>query len=236
MNIEFFCEDPNVSNYWPPVSASQCVPSQILNLRDPKEKYKVDEKPTLNIKGCMPAMDFMNSGYIIHSSYAVELISFVQNFKENIKIKTAKTIKDAEDDSNIFARKSLSIFYEDACPVINESKKNRVYFKFKTSWGIKTPPGYSCLVLQPFYLNETRFTVMPAIIDTDSYHSPISVTGYLNTKELVKIEPGTPLLQIIPFKRDEWNMTVSSEFPPDKSKFYIWNAYKRIYHKIKSFL
>lgn len=236
MNIEFFCDDKNVSEYWPPQLAKDCVPAEILSLPDAREKYKVDEQPILNIKGCAPAMDFMTAGYILQNSYAIELVSFMHQFRENIKIKTAKTIKDTSDDSNIFARKSLAVFHEDACPITGNSKKQQTYFKFKTSWGIKTPPGYSCLVVQPYYLDENRFSLLPAIIDTDSYHLPITVAGTLNVKELVRIEPGTPVLQIIPFKRDDWTMTINNTFPPDKSKFYVWNTYKRLFHKIKNFL
>ena len=236
MNIEFFCDDKNVSEYWAPKRAVDCVPSEIAVLPDAKEKYKVNEPPILNVKGCAPAMDCMTSGYILYNAYAVELLPFIHQFKDNIKIKTAKTIDDSSEDSNIFARKSLAVFHENACPVISDSKKSRTYFKFKTVWGIKTPPGYSCLILQPQYLGEGRFTVLPAIVDTDSYHLPITVAGYLNSKELVRLEPGTPLLQIIPFKRDDWTMSISNTFPPNRAKFYIWNTYKRLFHKIKSFL
>jgi hypothetical protein len=236
MNIEFFCDDENVSKYWPPKPAKDCVPEEIQMLPAAKEKYKVDESPILNIKGCAPAMDSLTAGYILHNSYSIELVSFMHQFKENIKIKTAKTIPDTSSDSNIFARKSLAVFYDDACPISTDLKKQRTYFKFKTSWGVKTPPGYSCLVMQPHYLGEHRFSLLPAIIDTDTYHLPITIAGSLNVKELVRIEPGTPILQIIPFKRDDWSMSVNDTFPADKSKFYVWNTYKRIFHKVKSFL
>jgi hypothetical protein len=236
MNIEFFCNDEHVSEYWPPVPARDCVPQEILDLHTGKEKYKSDERPILNIKSCAPAMDFISAGYILYNSYAIELTPFIHQFKENIKIKTARTVTDPADDTNMFARKSLAVFHEDACPVINSERKQRVYFKFKTSWGIKTPPGYSCLVIQPQYLGESRFELLSAIVDTDTYHLPIPVAGYLNVKDLIRIEPGTPMLQIIPFKRDDWTMSLTNEYPSDKSKFYIWNAYKRLFHKVKSFL
>ncbi len=90
--------------------------------------------------------------------------------------------------------------------------------------------------MQPTYLNETRFDLLPAIVDTDTYHLPIPVAGYLNVRELVRIEPGTPVLQIIPFKRDDWSMSINNTFPSDKSKFYIWNTYRRLFHKGKNFL
>ena len=236
MNIEFLCDDKNICEHWPPLPAKDLIPAEILQLPDGKEKYKSDEKPTLNVKSCPPAMDFMTAGYIIQNSYCIELQSLIYQFKENIKIKTARTVEDNPDDQNMFARKSMAIFYDDACPVTGTAKKQRVYFKFKTSWGIKTPLGYSCLIMKPHYISDNRYELLPAIVDTDTYHLPIPVTGYLNVKDLVRIEPGTPILQIIPFKRDNWTMSVTNSFPPDKSKFYIWNTYKRLFHQVKNFL
>jgi hypothetical protein len=103
-------------------------------------------------------------------------------------------------------------------------------------WGIKTPPGYSCLVIQPFYLPDGNVQILPGIIDTDTYHLPIPVTGYLKDNTSLRLSPGMPVLQIIPFKRDEWGMAVSNELVSDKSKFFIWNTYKRLYHSIKKYI
>lgn len=236
MNIEFFCTDTNVASYWPPKPAKDCVPEEISNLPDGKEKYKINEEPLGNIKICLPAMDYINSGYIVHNSYELELEVGLKNFRDDLRIRTARTIKEQDHESSIYARKALAVYYENACPVVNEGKKQRAYFKIKTAWGIKTPPGYSCLVMQPFYLNESRFTILPGIIDTDTYHLPIPLVGYLNARETIRITPGTPLLQVIPFKRDDWDMKISTETLPDKSKFYVWNAYKRLFHKIKNFI
>lgn len=236
MNIEFFCSDENIRKYWPPKVAGEFIPEDFLNLPNIKDSYRMQEDPISNIKGCIPLQDFLSSGYIITNAYELDLGVTFKNFREDLTIKTAKTISTGEQETKIYARKEMAVYYESACPVINESKKQRAYFKAKTAWGIKTPPGYSCLIIQPSYINEKRFSLMPAIVDTDTYHLPIPIAGYLNVKESIRITPGTPLVQIIPFKRDEWQMEVKSEAPADKSKFYIWNAYKRLFHKVKKFV
>ncbi len=236
MNIEFFCSDTNVAEYWAPKPAKDCVPVEFLDLPDSKEKYQINEEPVSNIKTCLPAMDYMTSGYILFNAYELELEHFNKQFRDDLKIKTARTVKAEDHESNIYARKALAVYYENACPVLNEQKKQRCYFKVKTSWSIKTPLGYSCLVIQPFYHPDKRFTIMPAIIDTDTYHLPIPIVGYMHEKTTMRVSPGTPLLQIIPFKRDDWTMSVSTESLPDKSKFYVWNSYKRLFHVIKKYL
>lgn len=235
MNIEFFCQDNNIIDYWPPKPAIECIPENIANLQEPKEKYNNTEKPILNIKACMPAMDYMSAGYILFNSYEIEFESSFHQFKEQLTLKTSQTIIQDSDNSNINGRKSLAVFEESECPISKEGK-GKNYFKFKSSWGVRTPAGYSCLIIQPFYLKSKLFQIIPSIVDTDKYHLPIPVSGYLTTKDKIRIEPGTPLLQIIPFKRDEWNMKINNEFPSDKSKFFIWNAYYRLFHAIKKYV
>jgi hypothetical protein len=234
MNIEFFCKDENVLKYWPPKPASSCVTEEILNLENPKERYKSEERPVVNVKSCIPAMDYMTSGYIIHNAYEVELSTVFNNFKEAITIKTAETIK--QDSIDTFARKSMAVFEKDTCPMNKHDVKIKQYFKFRSMWSIKTPPGYSCLVMQPFYLPDNEIQILPGIIDTDSYHLPISVTGYVISKDKIRIPPSTPLLQVIPFKRDDWEMSVSNDVPSDNSKFFIWNTYKRLSHAVKKYI
>jgi hypothetical protein len=234
MNIEFFCTDENVLEYWHPKPASSCVPEEISNLENPKERYKNKEKPIVNMKACIPAMDYLTSGYIIHNAYEVELATIFNNFKETVTIKTAETIE--QDSADAFARKSMALFEKETCPISRQNIKIKQYFKFRSMWSIKTPPGYSCLVMQPFYLPDNEIQILPGIVDTDSYHLPISVVGYVTSKDKIRIPPGTALLQIIPFKRDDWEMSVSKDVPSDKSKFFIWNTYRRLSHAVKKYI
>ena len=80
--------------------------------------------------------------------------------------------------------------------------------KFVNPWRIYTPPGYSVMFLAPTYQFERRFTVLPGIVETDNYHSIHFPTVWHTTKDAI-IERGTPFIQVIPFKRDKWNLNVS---------------------------
>lgn len=80
--------------------------------------------------------------------------------------------------------------------------------KFINPWRIYTPPGYSVMFMTPTYQFEKRFTVLPGIVETDSYHHVNFPSIWHTTKDAV-IERGTPFIQVIPFKRDEWNLDVS---------------------------
>jgi len=80
--------------------------------------------------------------------------------------------------------------------------------KFVNPWRIYTPKGYSVLFMTPTYQFEKRFTVLPGIVETDSYHHVNFPSIWHTTKDAV-IERGTPFIQVIPYKRDSWNLEVS---------------------------
>ncbi len=79
--------------------------------------------------------------------------------------------------------------------------------KFINPWRIYTPPGYSVMFMTPTYQFEKRFTVLPGIVETDTYHHINFPTIWHTTKDAI-IERGTPFIQVIPFKRDEWDLSV----------------------------
>jgi hypothetical protein len=98
-------------------------------------------------------------------------------------------------------------------PFINKNK-NLPFYKILNPWIIKTPPGYSCLFVPPLNNADDRFSIIPGIVDTDSFNSeinfPIIINGdKYNVLDTI-IKKGTPYVQIIPFKRDNWEMKISS--------------------------
>jgi len=93
-----------------------------------------------------------------------------------------------------------------------------MYPKWHNPWGIKTPPGYSCLFVQPLH-RESVFTIMPGIVDTDTYNNPVNFPFVLNDTKFQGIIPaGTPIAQVIPFKRDSWRMSLGGEEDVKQSK------------------
>tara|TARA_B100001939_G_scaffold3860_1_gene3669 strand:+ start:6434 stop:7183 length:750 start_codon:yes stop_codon:yes gene_type:complete len=79
--------------------------------------------------------------------------------------------------------------------------------KFLNPWRIYTPPGYSCMFIAPHYQFEHRFTVLPGIVQTDKHHA-VQFPTILNTLDDVMVERGTPFVQVIPFKRTDFNLEV----------------------------
>lgn len=97
--------------------------------------------------------------------------------------------------------------------------------KVQTYWGIKTDAGYSTMFLPPTNRLDLPFQVVPAIVDTDVFptHHPYAI--YVKRGFKGVIHRGTPFMQLFPFKREDWTMSIE-EFDS--------NEYLRILYRIKS--
>jgi hypothetical protein len=77
-------------------------------------------------------------------------------------------------------------------------------FRVNVVWTVETDPGYSTLFIQPQHQEVSPLFAISAIIDTDTYPSD-GLMSFLVKKNFKGVLPkGTPLLQIIPFKREEY--------------------------------
>lgn len=83
-----------------------------------------------------------------------------------------------------------------------------VVLKINTGFGIKTEPGYSCWITHPLHRKDLPFIALDAIVDTDKFtiYDPISVLFKKDFNGVVKA--GTPLFQVIPFKRENFEMEI----------------------------
>jgi hypothetical protein len=82
--------------------------------------------------------------------------------------------------------------------------------KLKGFWYIKTPPGYSCLFTSPqlFSSENLPLYALPGIIETDRYKNLISFPMIPQRDFPLTIKEGTPLVQVIPFKRTDWRAEI----------------------------
>jgi len=213
MNI-VFTNILGINDIFPPEPASKNIPDWYKDI----DSYVYGEKkPTgkaensSTIKRCMPVFDVINSGYII---------------------KTAADIYVSQRESFDVEGKSLGIhpFYEwssfDAInfhPIEqapNHPHKNGhmiSYPKFINFWGIETPKGYSCLFVQPFH-RDSVFTILPGVVDTDKYVQPVNFPFVLNDIKWEGLIPaGTPIAQVVPFKREDWNMEIGTKSNIEKT-------------------
>jgi len=220
MDIRFTSTDPLAVEQFSPKPANKAVPDWYRELDMwKKNQYPGQGWPT--VKHCMPVQDMITSGYIILNPYDTVIQPFES---QGITDYTTKSV----------VADYIKSHDHHQCPV-TVGQKARHYFKINQPWIVRTPPGYSCLFVQPFYHFEDRYTLLPSIVDTDLHDLEVSLPGYATTDKEFKLEVGQPLIQIIPFKRDEWTMSATRE-PGKRSPIEsIVAGYRTLFHQKKSF-
>ena len=192
-----------------------------LNIPDwyKKLEHSVNNR---TIKGCIPVLDSLTFGYSLSIPVDISIHHNVTN-----KDKNGKEFKDSfygcpieknmpSEGININDGTHLSnhpIGQLEGSPHV-EKNKNLPFYKIANPWIIKTPPGYSCLFVPPLNNEDDRFTILPAIVDTDTFHKEINFPIVLNGDKYPNLETtlkkGTPYAQVIPFKRNNWKMKLST--------------------------
>jgi len=118
-------------------------------------------------------------------------------------------------------------------------------FDWKRYWIPHTPKGYSCLYTAPMYHTDLPFFTLPGVVDSDVYsgaglHSP----GFFIKKGFEGLIPaGTPLYQIIPFKREDWEKEIVFEEYQDlvintrlRSQTKFFDNYKKLFWRKKKYV
>lgn len=89
------------------------------------------------------------------------------------------------------------------CPMENmRAMRDAQYPKLVSPWRFRTAKGVSLMVLPLFYNDNPNYSVVPGVVHTDSYSQIHIVINVLTDKEFT-IPAGTPMQQMIPFKRTE---------------------------------
>jgi hypothetical protein len=88
------------------------------------------------------------------------------------------------------------------CPMTQVRKiETGQYPKMVNPWRFETAPGWSTLLLPLYWEPNEDYSVVPAIVHTDFYHLANIVINIIGDRPF-SIRQGTPIAQLIPFKRD----------------------------------
>jgi len=188
----------SVSDLYKPVPASSVLPewykktdSYIGNKKIVSDKYNTVQ----TIKKCIPVFDILTAGYII-TTYCDLWIK--RGPSGNIMYLTSS-------DQEIEQHDVSQAPYH---PNVN----GHPFPKWINPWAIKTPKGYSCLIIPPVHNLNPFFTILEGFVDTDNYNAGINFPFVLNDINFEGLIPaGTPMAQIIPIKRDSWKIKYGKE-------------------------
>ena len=161
-------------------------------------------------KMCVPVLDILTSGYIFSTPADVQVSNHPDQHR--LSWSTTFSIVGMHPTGQIPGMPTL---------VGHEG----VPYRWKGTYAIKTPPGYSVLVMHPVYRNDLPFTTLSAVVDTDRYSfSSISFPFFLKEGFEGIIPKGTPVAQIIPFKREGWGHTINKYNPNITNGVNILNS------------
>lgn len=163
------------------------------------------------IKRCPPVFDAIASGYLLR--LPTDLI--IENSPSSPPIKEYHW----PDWDLIDFHPPIQV---EGYPYSLGNKNNNIP-KLVNPWSVITSKGYSCLILPPMH-RDNVIQVFPGIVDTDTYHSPVELPFLLKDENWTgMIEAGTPVAQIIPFKREKFfheKMTAEKYGSVPKAKHY----------------
>ena len=202
--IEFKTDVAGLDKLAPVEPATKHIPKWFKNMLDyiPQELTSNDGLPKNHstskkwldgtVKRCPAIIDFAAEGFIIPmwSDYLIQRIGNTIEF------------------STKFSEYPIDLHFNEQIYNWNFKEDDfRHSVKFLNPWRIYTPEGYSCMFIAPYYQFEHRFTVLPGIVQTDKHHS-VQFPTILHSTDDVLVERGMPFVQVIPFKRSDFDLEI----------------------------
>lgn len=216
--ITFSCA-PELKGAIPdPIPASQATPKWFR-----KMSLSMDNSLGSTVKRCVPFKDAMDMGYIIPLWVDINVVN------------------DGQVVSFSYHKEVINPMFSDHnprqipnCPISKTTYGNQP-MKFTNPWVIKTRPGWSCLFIQPINHFDNKLQIITGVVDTDKYLSKIHFPFVWMDREFNGLIPqGTPLVQVIPFKRTECTHDVVAISDEDMKKdsniqTKIGTSFKNVY-------
>lgn len=178
------------------------------------------------VKKCIPVFDALTAGYVLRTYVDVQV-----------------TERDGEPWYEWGAISGVVQFHAIEQAPHHPSANGAAYPKWLNPWAIKTPRGYSCLFVPPMHNPNGMFTVMPGVVDTDSYRAPVNFPFTLDDPKWTGVIPaGTPMVQVIPFRRDTFRMEIGGDADRNAATktntrvgSILFNSYKRQFWSRKEY-
>lgn len=215
--IKFIDTSNTVAEDYYPVPAKDEIPDWFKKaapyIGGVKQAYADDRGFTsATIKKCMPVFDSISAGYILYTPADLEITN----------VDGGKFFKWPDKDL---------VSFHDATQVPHHPlspNNNNPLPKWNNPWVVQTPEGYSSLFITPMH-RPSVFQLFEGVVDTDSYLAPVQFPFMLKDPGWHGTIPaGTPMAQVIPFKRDSFKMeTLQSQDMKD-------NTLNRVHARLKS--
>lgn len=183
-----------------PIPAYRSVPDWYKSMPNLQEGYTksgiMDNDsfvPNKTIKSCVPFLDALTAGYVYRLPADLE----IKRKEKSISFKWRV-------EGDMIESHDLNV-QAPGLPLAPGNEDGSL-LKWNGHWVINTPPGYSLLFTHPLNRHDLPFRTFSGLVDTDIYDAAVSFPfewiGPYTERSI--LEKGTPIVQIIPIKRDMW--------------------------------
>jgi hypothetical protein len=240
--ISFISTMPkNVDLFPEPVPAFKEIPSWFKKILPFYENNDtpVDGVQRLTVKRCVAFLDMLSSGYIIKAPFDIYIdttngqkIFQIPKAMESFAKTGIKPMISAHDIKQV-----------EGYPIDKDQYIEHI-FRINPIWVAKGSNGVSAIFMQPQHHEVSPLYAVAAVIDIDGYPSD-GLLSFLVKKDFRGyVQKGTPLVQVIPFMRQDFvSEIIKDQKESDKVKEIVnkvrtvFNSgYRRLMWKKKSYI
>jgi len=236
-----FQRDPVWEFIEPIVPAYQAMPNWYKDAKAAITELPVYDSSRLTFKACPAIMDGFSQGYIL-PLWADVWVEPKEGSDDPSFWWDRRLQESAEDRKVVTPHNPWQT--QDLKP-FKDMSSSSIAWKLNSPWLVETPKDYSMLMIPPLNNRDSRFEPVAGVICTDDF------TTYINVPLIWKAPPGysglikkgTPLLQMIPFKRENFQHELGLTSDDGKRLLqkhdacfrgiasHFQNGYKKLFHK-----
>ncbi len=231
--ITFNYRYPKMIDAFPqPIPMSKKLPEWYKD----QPSYIVQENSLIDgitIKNCQAIFDIITTGYLLLCPVDIEIDTTGDNkvFKISDSYKKLKTPLIGSHSKEQVSHYPFNYDFFTDC-----------IFRVNIGWVVETEKGYSSLFMEPQHQDYMPMHAIAAIIDTDGYMSDGLFSFFIDKGFKGTIKQGTPLVQVFPFKRENWIAEFNKDFDikivneqTNKVRSRFTGGYKKWYWNRKTY-
>lgn len=190
-----------------------------------------DNVANTTLKLCAPFMDSLSAGYI-------------QETWQDINIDSEEISPGSMQVKYNFPTEPAIIGIRDKVSVALGEEFYALEFTFHPVWIPELPKGWSMLYTTPLNRTDLPFHVLSGIVDNDLFtqsEEKSNIPFYIKKNFSGIIPKGTPMVQMIPIKREDWKAKPQKYSEGKQAKIVtlarqnFWGGYKKVFWNKKTY-
>lgn len=215
----------------PPIPAYQGIPDWFKNIPPERESSSLNPRTKSTVKKCVPFLDALTTGYLLRCPQDIYISRDIDNNIISEWAVARLNEKPPFDSIPVFDADKPETRYQGL--QVNDAFNPQVW-RMNLYPRIETPDGYSVLITHPFNRYDLPFLTLSGIIDSDRLHGPMSVSMFLRDDFVGIIEKDTPVAQVFPFKRENWNHGIEKPYSKDEDDKHHFSIFSKMVRSYQS--